>query len=72
MKRFFFIILGAISIGVVAFGLLSLSESWIEETLVQSDDDINATYAVCLAMLVLSIVAGGFIGNRLASRQSAK
>jgi hypothetical protein len=63
MKRLFFIVVGAVIIDSLAYGAIDLFGRWYGPRYIKSDSDISDIYMVFLGILVLGIIAGGFVGN---------
>lgn len=71
MKRFFFILMGALTIGSVAYGVIGVFARWYGSRFIKSDSDINDIYIVFLGILALGVIGGGALGNWLHRRYFA-
>jgi len=65
MKRLLFILVGAFTIGALAYGAIDLFGRWYGPRYIKSDSDINDIYVVFLGILAVGIIGGGVLGNWL-------
>ncbi|WP_301503613.1 hypothetical protein [Variovorax sp. CAN15] len=73
LLRFIGIALGGLALGfVVTKGLIAPIGHWYEMNRAQSESDLTRAFAIALAIQVLCVVAGGWLGNRLFCRWRQK
>lgn len=68
MKRTLFIFGGVVVFTVLGFFIGSITTNWYADTFARSDDDINFSVAVFLALWLLFAMVGGYLGNTLFRR----
>ena len=64
LARLFFIVVGALALAFIFYKLIGPAGQWFELNWAKSDSDLGRIFMVALAVQAISVVAGGWLGDK--------
>ena len=65
MKKIFFVLVGALALGLVAYFVLGFVAGWYAPRYIKNDEDISTAYLAFLCIVGVAVVVGGICGSVL-------